>query len=222
MFGLIKLTFALAAPPVRVAMIPVRVAGRQVLRIPAVRRAADRVSRVLPKRLRGGGKKGKGKKAGKKSKPDERREAYLAARTPRPGETPGSKSSGGQGGDAARMQAQMVKMQKQQQAFQQQMFKQQMEWMQRNTVSVADLAKMLTRHLASKDGSALDVSTLVQSLTQRGVAPAVAQAALQAAHGKGWIKKAGSGRVAASAKSVRAHGVPTDDLAQRRNRRAAG
>lgn len=220
MFGLIKLTFALAALPVRVALIPVRVAGRQLLRIPAVRKAVSRAARTVPARLRGGGGK-KGKGNAKKAKADERREAYLAARTPRPGETPGSARSGGQGGDAARMQAQMVKMQKQQMQWQREMFAQQQAWMQRNTVSVADLARMLTQHLASKEGNALDTSALVQSLTQRGVAPQVAQAAIREAHSHGWIKKAGSGRIAASAKTVRAGGVP-DDLAARRNRRAAG
>lgn len=220
MFGLIKLTLAVAAFPVRVAAIPVRMAGRQMLRIPAVRAAADRAARVLPARLRGGsGKRGAGKK-GKKAKPDELRENYLAARTPRDGETPGSRGSGGQGGDAARMQAQMVKMQKQQQAFQQQMFKQQMEWMQRNSMSVADMAKMLTRLLASKEGNALDVGALVRELAQRGTPPQVTRAALADAHQRGWVKKGGKGRVAATARTVRAGGVP-DDLAQRRNQRRA-
>lgn len=81
---------------------------------------------------------------------------------------------------------------------------------------LTSVARWLTELLASKGGSAVEVSSLNSMLAPGGIQPQAIQAALWAAHSKGWVKKAGKGRVAATAKTVRAGGVPAEKQKKRK------
>lgn len=159
---------------------PTKWAVKQPLRIPAVARA---VQRAIPAQHR-------------------QRQGVPASQQQGGGQ--GGKQGGGGGqGDAAA--AALLKMQKQQLSWQQRQHAQQMAWQRQQH---EQLARWVTTMLASKGGNAQEVPALTAYLVAQGVPPQVVQAALADAHRAGWIKKAGEGRVAASARTVRARGVP--------------
>lgn len=78
------------------------------------------------------------------------------------------------------------------------------------SMSPEQAARWITEQLATRRGSALEVSSLVQTLGALGTPQQVVQAGLWHAHAAGWVKKSGKGRVAATARTVRAGGVPED------------
>ena len=83
------------------------------------------------------------------------------------------------------------------------------------------LARMITQLLAQKGGSAIEVASLAQQFTARGVGAQAVRAALWHGHAQGWLKKSGPGRVAATARSVRAGGVPAEKVKKPGKRRSA-
>lgn len=84
------------------------------------------------------------------------------------------------------------------------------------------IAKWVTEFLASKHGSAIETTSLNSMLAPGGISPQAIQAALWHSHAAGWVKRAGKGKVAATAKTVRAGGVPeTKARKTRKTRRSA-
>lgn len=192
----IKLAYRLTKATVKYGIWrPTKWAVRQPLKIPAVARA---VQRALPAQHR-------------------QQQGVPASQQQGGGKQGGKQGGGGGQGDAAAL----LKLQKQQLEFQRNQHAQQMAWQRQQH---AELARWVTMMLASKGGTALEVPALTAHLAAQGVPPAVLHAALTEAHQAGWIKKAGPGRVAASARTVRARGVPVDLDAHRpgTQRRAAG
>lgn len=102
----------------------------------------------------------------------------------------------------------------QQTAWQRAQFQHMLDWQRSNSVSPAELARWLTAMLASRNGSALEVPQLIAGLSSRGVSVDTTRAALNLAHQQGWVKRSGKGKVAASAKTVRSRGVPTQERRQ--------